>query len=248
MIGVCYFNHGGIPLSDIKQDLKNSSGDYVHSTVKTALSAIPFVGGAASELFSLVIAPPVSKRRDEWLIRIAEGIEEIRAKNPEFDVNSLRDNDVFITVVMHATQTAIRNHQEEKLLALKNAVLNSAVGINIEENIQLMFLNLIDTLTPWHLRILRLFRNPTEWFAENGREVPKISMGAPAHVVEAAFKELHGKRSFYDLIVKELHAQGLLGIDSLHTMMTGSGVMAPRATEFGNQFLSYISDPQETVK
>jgi hypothetical protein len=55
---------------------------------------------------------------------------------------------------MHATQAAIRNHQKEKLEALRNAVLNSAEKNALDEDIKLMFVSLIDTFTPWHLRIL----------------------------------------------------------------------------------------------
>ncbi|QWU17379.1 hypothetical protein [Paenibacillus sophorae] len=229
-------------MSDIKKDLGNSSGDYVHSVVRTGLSAIPIIGGGASELFSLLIAPPVSKRRDRWLVKVAEGIEELKEKIHEFDINSLAENEVFITTVLQASQIAIRNHQEEKLVALRNAVLNSAVGIDVEESIQLMFLSLIDTITPWHLRILKLFQNPSSWTIEHNKQF--YSLGSPVELLESAFPELRGRRDFYDVIIKDLNTQGLIGIDSLHIMMTGSGVMAPRTTTFGNQFLTYISFPQ----
>lgn len=48
---------------NIERDLKNSAGDYVHTTVKGLLSSVPLVGGAVTELFNLVISPPLEKRR-----------------------------------------------------------------------------------------------------------------------------------------------------------------------------------------
>lgn len=230
-------------MGDLKKDLQNSTGDYVHSLIKTGLSSVPVIGGVASELFSFLLSPPISKRRDKWLIQLAEGMEELKNNKPEFDIASLADNDIFITTVLHATQAAIRNHQEEKLTALRNAVLNSATGIGIEENIQLMFLNLIDSLTPWHLRILNFFQNPLIWFEENNMQMPQFSMGSPSQVLETAFNELKGKDSFYGLIVKDLYSQGLLSSDSLNTLMTGQGAVASRTTEFGNLFVAYISSP-----
>ncbi|MEK5238061.1 hypothetical protein NST99_20415 [Paenibacillus sp. FSL L8-0470] len=230
-------------MSEIEKDLGNTSGDYLHSIAKAGLAAIPIIGGGASELFSLLIAPPLSKRRDAWLIRLAEGIDELRETISEFQIESLIDNEIFVTTVLQATQAALRNHHEEKLTALRNAVLNSAVGIDIDESIQLMFLNLVDSMTPWHLRVLLLFQNPEKWFEDNQRQAPQFSMGSPKGVLESAFNELNGKRSFYDILVKDLNTQGLLGIDSLHTMMTGSGAMAPRTTDFGNLFISYITPP-----
>lgn len=230
-------------MEDINKDLRNSPGDYVHSIVKTGLSAIPLIEGGASELFSLLIAPPVSKRRDKWLVQLAEGLEELKNNLPDFDINSLVDNEVFITSVLHATQAAIRNHHEEKLQALRNAVLNSAAGIGIDDNIQLLFINLIDSLTPWHLRILHFFQNPRVWFEENQKEAPNIYMGSPSQVLESAFPELSGKRSFYDILIKDLFSQGLLNISSLHAMMTGNGTMEKRTTDFGDLFVSYVSSP-----
>lgn len=229
-------------MSDIRKDLSNSVGDYAHSAVKTALAAIPFLGGPASELFSLIIAPPVSKRRDEWMIRIADKLEEL-CKSRMLEPQTLVENELFITTVLQATQSAVRNHQEEKLTALQNAVLNSATGIAIEENVQLMFLSLIDTLTPWHLRVLSFFRNPHAFFKQNNKVPPNLYMGSPAAVLEAAYPELHGKKEFYNIIVKDLYNNGLLGVESLNGSMTESGTMAPRNTEFGNLFLSYITAP-----
>lgn len=230
-------------MEDINKDLRNSPGDYVHSIVKTGLSAIPLIGGGASELFSLLIAPPVSKRRDKWLVQLAEGLEELKNNVPDFDMNSLVDNEVFITSVLHATQAAIRNHHEEKLLALRNAVLNSAAGIGIDDNIQLLFINLIDSLTPWHLRILHFFQSPGDWFAGNQQEAPNIYMGGPSQVLESAFPDLKGRRAFYDILIKDLYSSGLLSIESLHVMMSGDGAMAKRTTDFGDLFVSYVSSP-----
>jgi len=229
---------------NIETDLKNSKGDIAYTTAKAGLSLIPILGGVATELFSSIIAPPISKRRDEWLVRIANGLQELQNKLPEFDISLLSQNEIFITTVMHATQTAIKNHHVEKLEALKNAVLNSAVGIKLDENIQLIFLNYIDSLTPWHLRILQFFTNPIDWFKNNNKTVPNMSMGSPSHCLEDAFDDLRGNRNFYDLVVKDLFAQGLLGIESLHTTMSGSGAIASRTTEFGNQFIIYITEPR----
>jgi hypothetical protein len=229
-------------LGDIKRDLKNSIGDHVHTIVKTGLSALPFgVGGVAAELFSFLIEPPISKRRDKWLVQLAEGLEELRHKQPGFDLDSLRENEIFITSVLHATQAAIRNHHEEKLLALRNTVLNSAIQVELDESMQLMFINMIDTMTPWHLKILLYFQDPAEWFVRNQKEIPNA--GTPSQALEAAFTELRGRRSFYDIIIKDLNNQGLLNIDSLHVMMTSHGTIAKRTSPFGDSFVSYVSSP-----
>ncbi|NRT88905.1 hypothetical protein [Clostridium beijerinckii] len=230
-------------LPDIEKDLQNSRGDVVYSTVKAGLSSIPLAGSAISEFFSLIVSQPVSKRRDEWLIRIKNALEELSEKVEGFDLSNLCNNEEFTTVLMNASQMAIRNHNEIKLEALKNAVLNSAIRTNLDDTIQFMYLNYISELTSWHIQILDLFRNPTNWFIKNNKNKPSYYSGAPAHMLEDAFNELKGKKEFYNLIIKDLYNKGLLNIESLHTMMTENGIFASRTTQFGNEFINYISSP-----
>ena len=137
--------------------------DKGHAAVKAGLAIIPSIGGTVAELFSIIIAPPLEKRRNQWLDDIAERLKSLEGVVDGFRVEDLSQNETFITVVMHATQVAIRNHQQEKLEALRNAVLNAAMLEAPEDDRQLMFLNFIDELTPWHLRVLHFFDDPEIW-------------------------------------------------------------------------------------
>ena len=40
-------------------------GDHLHTLTKAGIASIPGVG-AAAELFTIIIAPPLEKRRVEW--------------------------------------------------------------------------------------------------------------------------------------------------------------------------------------
>lgn len=125
-----------------KNDLKPpkpSAVDAGHAIVKGLISAIPALGGPAAELFGLVIAPPLEKRRNEWMNAIAQKITDLERKQAGFKIEDLAGNQLFLTVVMQSTVAALRNHQKEKLDALQNAVVNTARGIDLEENLQLLF-------------------------------------------------------------------------------------------------------------
>lgn len=223
---------------------KTTKADVVHTAAKAAIAAVPLVGGSAAELFSLIITPPLSKRRDEWIESIVEGLKNLEDRLDGFSVENLKDDDSFTTTVLYASQIAVRNHQEEKLKALKNAVLNSALHNEPDDDLQAIFLGYVDTSTGWHLRILKFLDDPQDWLSQNGIAAPNIHMGATSTVLETAFQDLRGKRPFYDLIVKDLHSKGLLGVDSLHTIMSASGVMAQRTTPFGKQFIDFVSEPE----
>jgi hypothetical protein len=224
---------------------KPSSGDVIHTVAKAGLSAFPIIGGPAAEIFSTIITPPLAKRRDEWIESIAKGLQELEEKVDNFNIKALSQNEMFITTVMHASQAAIRNHQIEKIVALRNAVLNSALPNPPEEDIQLIFLNFVDTFTPCHLRILAFFDDPQEWGQSNNITYPNWTMGPPSAVLEHTFPELRGRRDFYDQIVRDLYSRGLMSIESLHTSATLRGMFESLTTTLGEKFINFITSPIE---
>jgi len=233
---------------DIRNKPKTSAGDVAHIVAKAGLSMIPVYGGAATEIFSAIIVPPLSKRRDKWFESIANGLKALEEKVNGFRIEELSQNEMFITTAMHASQAAIRNHQKEKLDALRNAVLNAALPNAPEEDIQLMFLNFVDTFTTWHLRILKFLDDPQDWGQKNKITYPSWTMGSPSSALEHAFSELKGRRDFYDQIAKDLFIRGLISTESLHTTMTSQGMLASRTTSMGKQFLKFITSPTESAE
>jgi hypothetical protein len=222
-------------------------GDVAHSIARAAISAIPYIGGPAAELFTLVIAPPLEKRRDEWMNSIGEGLQNLSDKVKGLRFENLSDNEAFITCVLQATQAAIRNHHTEKLEALRNAVLNSALPNAPADDLQLMFLNYIDSLTTWHLRILKFFENPRGWGKQHGLTFSRCSIGdTPRRILEEAFPDLRGQREFYDVLIRDLFGRGLMNTESLHTTMTEQGIFSSRVTGIGKQFIDFITSPLDS--
>lgn len=145
---------------------------------------------------------------------------------------------------MHASNLALRNHQEEKLAALRNAIVNSALPNAPDESLQQIFLNLVDTFTVWHLALLKLFQGPEKWAEENNHKFPNLSAGGLSTIVESAFPQLRGQRAFYDIVWRDLYSSGLVTTDGLHVTMSGHGLMQKRTTEMGDKFLKFISKPE----
>ena len=222
---------------------KKSIGDVAHALAKSVISQTPIVGAPAAEIFALVVAPPYERRRDEWIESIGNGLKELAEKVEGFKIEELSQNEAFITTVTHASQAAIRNHQKEKLEALRNAVLNAALPNAPEEDLQLMFLNYIDSLTTWHLAILKFLDNPREWGERHGITYPDWHMGGASAALEHAFPDLRGKRDLYDVFVRDLHSRGLIGTDNLHVTGTGDSILASRTTTMGQQLIKFITSP-----
>jgi hypothetical protein len=225
-------------MSKSKGPAKRSAGDFVHSTVKGALGAIPCAGPLAAELFQLVIAPPLERRRAEWMEDIAKRLKKLEEEK-RISYEELGSNDQFVDAILKTTQIALRSSQKEKLEALKNALVNVALGNFTDQDTMHTFLNFIDTFSVWHIRILKLYNDPTRWFEESGRAFPNY-FGGLETIMEEAYPDLRGKRNFYDIVWRELSQNGLLTGASLHTMMTGQGLSQRHTTDLGQQFLKFI--------
>lgn len=219
--------------SDRIKTPKPTKGDAAHTIVKAGISAIPVVGGPGVELFQYLVQPPLDKRRAEWMEEVGEKLHELEERG--FDIESLSDNEGFISAVMHASQMAMRTHKDEKREALKNAVLNVAIGHSPGEALEHMFLDWIDSLSVLHLQVLKLFQNPTP--------PPNMSMGGLSSVLEYNMPQLRGHDSTYLQIWRDLYSRGLVNTDNMNMTMSGSGLGARRTTPLGDSFLSFITEP-----
>lgn len=217
--------------------------DRLHTLAKAGIGSTPLLGAAASELFTVILAPPLEKRRVEWMNDVAEHLKELEERG-ELNLEDLQDNETFITTVMQASQAAVRNHQSEKRDALRNAVLNAALPHAPEESIQQLFITQVDTFTVWHIRLLDLFKDPTAWFERNDVTLPDFSFSSSLEeLLEAAWPELKGQYDFLNIIVEELKAKGLYSGGGLRTPMSGGGAFHKRTTAMGSSFLEFITAP-----
>lgn len=217
---------------------KRSKGDLAYAAAKTALAAIPYVGGPAAELFQLVIKLPLERRRDEWMRSVGEKLQELEQLG--VDVAGLSESEEFVTAALHASSLALRTHHQEKLEALRNAVLNVAIQQAPEDALQHMFFQWIESMSPLHLRLLKYFQAPPT--------NSNISMGALANTLEQNIPELRGKRHIYDQVWKDLYANGLTNTENLHVMMTGNGLSEKRTSQLGDAFIAFISAPSRGAR
>ncbi|GAE35696.1 hypothetical protein [Halalkalibacter akibai] len=211
---------------------KEKATQITHAAIRGTLGAVS--GGILAEVFNLVIADPASKRRDNALSEITERILNLEKKDMNLD--ELAENDEFISVVMKAYNIYLRTHQKEKRLALLNAVENTPI-LDIDESIKQMYLNYIDEFNEWHLEILHLLDNPTKYLRED--QFPY--MGGLEQILVIAFPELKDKAEFYKQVTRDLYDRGLMNTDGLGGTMTGQGLKASRTTNFGKEFISYIT-------
>ncbi len=225
---------------------KIGKGDVAHAVVKGALGAIPYAGGMASEFFALFIKPPITKRLEAWMESVSQKLTQLSEKAEGFRVENLSEDEVFVTAIMQATQSAVRTHQQEKLDALRNAVLNVALHTSPDEDVHLMFLGFIDRFTPWHLRVLTYFhKNPPSWMLGSD---PAYLAGAFPELLEHVEGRLGGKVEFFQQIVHDLERSGLIDTESPPRATSGHGRPVGKCTGLGKEFLQFITSPVDGSK
>jgi hypothetical protein len=223
----------------IKKDLEPSTGDYAHVGVRAGLSLTPLIGGPLVEFFSMIVAPPLEKRRDEWILEIYKMLKKVEKQVKGFKIEKLAQDEEFISTLLYATQVAMRTHQKERLKALRNIVVNSSLGITAPENFQIVFMNIIDRYSPLHLHIL--------FFIENPGSCTSLYQGIKnddflfAEDLKTAFKirfpELHCIDEYYDQIIHDLTSDGLIRSEKIPNR---EKMFKPKITVLGDEFLRLI--------
>ena len=228
-------------MTNVPRELpKKTAKDVVYAIIKGALGELP--GGSMSgELLALVISPPLAKRTTEFMESVARDMADIQNKVEQLQPDKLANNELFITATVQATQIAIRNHQSEKLEALRNSVLNTAMLTESRDDMVQTFLAYVDTLTVSHIKVLDYFYDPKIWGTEHNVNWPDWSSGGVLAPLRQAMPEID--EDFAKQIIRDLQTRGLLADFTTGATLTDSGMFASRTTSMGNDFLLSIKKP-----
>jgi hypothetical protein len=203
-------------------------GDHRFAVIKGTLSSIPGLGSVLAEEMGIVLVPPLTRRRDAWFEDIARRLHEIESRVAGFRFEDLGNNEQFVSAMVQATQSAIKTHATEKLEALRNAVLNVALGNAPADDLQSIFLNLVDSFTPVHLQLLRFFQHPNFVDRERFRSERWASDQATVDLLSRG-------------LIRDTRPIAARGRDSEEALVIGDWP----ASTLGKQFLELVSNPPQ---
>ena len=207
----------------------SASVEIATAVAKGTVSAIPIAGGAISEFIATAVSLPLSKRRDAWLQDLEARLKELEHQIGDFTLDTLASNEQFVSATVQATQAAIRTHQTEKIEALRNAVLDAAVGKTVDSDYQTIFISLVDRLTPAHLRLLHRFREPPltrsspdylSWAVQKLNDENKGWEELPRRVRDHVPGSRNYPQQFIKVLVSELYSAGLTDIHPIRSRNT----------------------------
>ncbi len=204
------------------------------STVSALVSLIPELGAPISQLVSMVLVPSLERRRAAWLNDIEARLGAAEQRVEEFTVAALADDEKFVTAMLTGTQIALRNHDAEKLAALRNAVVNVALHREPDAELQSIFLTFVDILTPLHLQLLVIFRDKPEPKGDPLEGTDRIPV--PENYVRVLLPHL--PPNTYDLLCLDLENRKLV-VGSQDLVL---GAIPGNLTELGRKFLAFISE------
>src|SRR5271157_4996393 len=196
------------------------------------------------EFLKRLLGPSASEKEEEWYELVAEAVRELETRLPRLTTEVLSESPTFGRAVSDASRIALRTRDNEKLQALLNAIQNSALPDPPGGAVQFFFLRFVDELTPVHLQVLTLLNDPREWLRTHGIAEDTFRFSTIESFVGTCMPAMGGRAEMCGRIFRTLQARGLVQQHRAGALMTHDGLLAPRTTAMGRQFLQYIAKPR----
>ena len=215
---------------------KSTGREVVEAAVAGGVGSVPVVGSivAAGLTFAMTVAH--NRRMDAWFDSLAERLDALEDR-PSWD--ELADDDEFVDVVIAASRIASTTASQEKLEALRNAVVNTLTDDTVGEDERAIFLRYIDEFTPSHLSLLELLKDPGSYFDTHGIPRPKLSAGARADLIEVALPSL-ASSAMLATVEGDLSRRNLIN-GGFNVTISEAGLWAPGTKRQGERFLQFIT-------
>jgi hypothetical protein len=207
---------------------------------KAGLATVPFAGGIAS-LISDYIPSARFKRLEDFAKKTAEDLNRLADR---VDQEYLHTDD-FAFMFEKCFRGAAENPQQEKIDAFRAILVNSAIRKDLSEEEKEYFLNMANSLSVLHIRMLNFMSEPRNYLRMEGIGEDRIRggfstffpiaiPGIPVDVIRSAFGDLHRR--------------GLLNTDEsiFQTMTSAQGLrlLGDRVSSLGKRFIQFVKLPE----
>jgi hypothetical protein len=136
----------------------------------------PGTGGLVGSTLGGLIAggldafvPHIMRKRDQQFREaVHQGLVAMQQANSSLTLTDEAIQDKVTTALLLALPAALRTTKEEKLRALRNAVLNASLPSAPDEDMIAVYMTLIDSATVLHLRFLKYLADPDAYYSSRG--------------------------------------------------------------------------------
>ncbi|NNJ27984.1 hypothetical protein LzC2_40950 [Planctomycetes bacterium LzC2] len=212
--------------------------DKARAIVESAISEVPG-GSFGVAVMQAIYAPALRRQTEAFLEEVASRLNDMD-KAGGFDLEQLSSDPEFAALVVQATRTAQATTNQEKLGALREALVSTAVGEGHNDNQRAMFMSYIDRLTGLHIRVLRFLHNPLDAVLE--ATASRNPSNSVRQHLKKHFSEV--KQDLIDQTLEDLHSMGLSEFRSEHKELyitADNTSLTKRTTQQGADFVKFIT-------
>lgn len=202
--------------------------DFSRNIVIAASSIIPGVGGVLSLFLDKYLPDVIDKRKNDFLLDLAKDFE----KMPQHIVEKISTDEEFFSITLKIFKAITQEEKEIKINSFRNILINTAYSEE-RTNENEFYVKLITELTTDQIKVLHLFylrdykklisfKNINDFISKNWTSVDE---------------------SYRFALITELIRYGLISGSQKTTKDHGEG---HHLSEFGNRFICYIFQPNET--
>lgn len=167
------------------------------------------------------------RRFDDFKDKVDEQFKMIK----DVQLQQLKDNQLFATVLYIASQLALKTSETKRRL-LANAVVN-AHSCTLSEDYVVILLNCFEKYTIKHLSLLQFLQDPKEF------QRKEYYMATSTMQIYSDYYSLNNEE-LDRIIVRDLYADGMISTDSLFTTATVDGCLEKKTTSLGDAMISFF--------
>jgi hypothetical protein len=203
--------------------------DVTDGLTQAILEQIPVVNFFTSAVVNIK-ENCLQRRFENWQVLVGE-----RLSNLEKEVfDTLGDNETFATTLLRTTELASKSNAK-KMEMLANAVKYVATN-EINDDYLIIFLNCIDKYTIPHIRMLKYFSNPRNYYTDT----LQYFTVQPKSLYLKTYSLSEDEEMLLDNIADVLCSDGLLGVNDLTVLMQQDDALAKHTTKMGDKFIEFF--------
>lgn len=178
-------------------------------------------------LFDELRTGTYQRRFDDFKDKVDEQLKMIK----DVQLQQLKDNQLFATVLYIAGQLALKTSETKRLL-LANAVVN-AHSCTLSEDYVVILLNCFEKYTIKHLSLLLFLQNP--------KEFQRREYYMATSTIQIYYDYYSKDNEELDrIIVRDLYADGMITTESLFISETVNGCLEKKTTSLGDAMITFF--------
>lgn len=211
----------------------STSVEHRQKILKGLISQIPAFGPIINEYLP-------DSRLNKLTSFVLQLKEELESLKEQIDEDYIRRDDI-TCIVEKSLKAVSETYNESKLTALKNGLINSLIDKDIEVDRKDFYINILNSLSPFHFRMLYLLYSPEQYLSENRITLSTNITSGRLYFFKEALPDMNEDE--IKLIISDLISKGLITNMGLTGLQTQAGIDAIKGFDnsFGKKFMAFFS-------